>query len=75
MNDIVYSLYKTERRLEQFYTLLVKESLDREDVSSMEQENVKWENIHIKLINIMNSSIFRDLHEIGQAFRNSSGRY
>ena len=41
MNDIVYSLYKTERRLEQFYTLLVKESLDREDVSSLEQENVK----------------------------------
>ena len=42
MNDILYSLYKTERRLEQFYTLLVKESLDREDVSSLEQENVKY---------------------------------
>ena len=38
---VFISLYSTEKRLEQFYSLLVKESLDREDVNSLEQENVK----------------------------------
>ena len=34
-------LFKTEKRLEQFYSLLIKESLDREDVNSLEKENVR----------------------------------
>ena len=34
-------MFKTEKRLEQFYSLLIKESLDREDVHSMEKENIK----------------------------------
>ena len=38
---LFHRLYKTEKRLEQFYSLLVKDSLDREDVSSLEKENVK----------------------------------
>jgi hypothetical protein len=34
-------LYSTEQKLEELYSLLVKESLGREDVSSMETENVR----------------------------------
>ena len=34
-------LYGTESKLEEFYSLLVKESLGREDVNSMETENLK----------------------------------
>jgi hypothetical protein len=30
-----------EKRMSSFYKLLVKESLDREDVEAMEKENVK----------------------------------
>jgi len=54
---IFIGLYSTESKLEEFYSLLVKESLGREDVNTMETENLK------------------DLHEIRQAFRNSSGCY
>ena len=56
-NSCIFRIFKTEKRLEQFYSLLIKESLDREDVNSLEKENV------------------RDLHEIRQAFRNSSSCY
>ena len=39
---IIYvRLFKTEKRLEEFYSLLIKESLDREDVNSLEKENVR----------------------------------
>ena len=34
-------MFNTEKRLEQFYSLLIKESLDREDVNSLEKENIK----------------------------------
>ena len=34
-------VFKTEKKLEQFYSLLIKESLDREDVNSLEKENVR----------------------------------
>ena len=34
-------LYGTESKLEEFYSLLVKESLGREDVNTMETENLK----------------------------------
>ena len=36
-----FRVFKTEKRLEQFYSLLIKESLDREDVNSLEKENVR----------------------------------
>ena len=36
-----FRLYGTESKLEEFYSLLVKESLGREDVNSMETENLK----------------------------------
>ena len=36
-----YRMFNTEKRLEQFYSLLIKESLDREDVNSLEKENIK----------------------------------
>ena len=35
-------LYGTESKLEEFYSLLVKESLGREDVNTMETENLKF---------------------------------
>ena len=43
-NIFTFRIFKTEKRLEQFYSLLVKESLDREDVNSLEKENVRWLN-------------------------------
>ena len=36
-----FRLYGTESKLEEFYSLLVKESLGREDVNTMETENLK----------------------------------
>ena len=36
-----FSYFRVEKRLESFYKLLVKESLDREDVEAMEKENIK----------------------------------
>lgn len=50
-------IYSTESKLEEFYSLLVKDSLGREDVSMLETENI------------------RDVHEIRQAFRQSSCCY
>ena len=35
------SYFRVEKRLNSFYSLLVKESLDREDVEQMERENMK----------------------------------
>ena len=49
-NIVTFSIFKTEKRLEQFYSLLIKESLDREDVNSLEKENVRW-----PMINYQNS--------------------
>ena len=36
-----FSFFKAEKRMNSFYKLLVKESLDREDVDAMEKENIK----------------------------------
>jgi len=36
-----HSYFRVEKRLASFYSLLVKESLDREDVEAMEKENLK----------------------------------
>ena len=41
IDDDSFRVFKTEKRLEQFYSLLIKESLDREDVNSLEKENVR----------------------------------
>ena len=45
-NIFTFRIFKTEKRLEQFYSLLIKESLDREDVNSLEKENVRWLHRH-----------------------------
>ncbi|XP_023339347.1 uncharacterized protein LOC111709704 isoform X2 [Eurytemora carolleeae] len=49
--------FNCEKKLDQFYSLLVKESLCTEEVGHLANENIK------------------ELHEIKQAFRNSSGCY
>ena len=36
-----HSYFRVEKRLDSFYSLLIKESLDREDVEAMEKENLK----------------------------------
>ena len=40
-NHFFGSFFKAEKRMSSFYKLLVKESLDREDVEAMEKENIK----------------------------------
>ena len=35
------SIYRCEMKLDQFYSCLIKGSLEREDVANMEQENIK----------------------------------
>ena len=40
-SNLIGSIYKTEIKLEQFYSCLIKSSLEREDVANLEQENLK----------------------------------
>ena len=35
------SAYNSQQKLEQFYSCLLKNSLEREDVANLEQENIK----------------------------------
>ena len=77
-NIFTFRIFKTEKRLEQFYSLLIKESLDREDVNSLEKENVRWLHTHQSVLGVgkcQDLIFFSDLHEIRQAFRNSSACY
>jgi len=57
VDKLFIKFFRCENKFDQFYSLLVKESLGTEDVGNLETENVK------------------DMHEIRQAFRNSSGCY